>query len=108
MAKHMPASKLAGLIDSGDPPLLLDVRSRWEYNYSHIPGAMHMPFWKSFTAVYNLSRSRDAMVVVYCEHGPRAGVAKLALLLAGFSRVLYLDGHMQAWRKAGLPTDPRR
>ena len=104
----MPASQLAGHIDSGDPPLLLDVRTRWEYNYSHVPGAIHMPFWKSFTAVYNLSTPRDAMVVVYCEHGPRAGIAKLALLLAGFTRVLYLEGHMQGWRKAGLPTEPRR
>jgi rhodanese-related sulfurtransferase len=42
---------------------------------------------------------------MYCEHGPRAGIAKLALSLSGFENISYLDGHMTAWRKSGLPIE---
>ena len=30
-------------------------------------------------------------MVVYCEHGPRAGVARLVLWMTGFTDVRYLD-----------------
>jgi rhodanese-related sulfurtransferase len=42
-------------------------------------------------------------VVVYCAHGPRAGVARWALNMAGIPNVLYLKGHMTGWHKHALP-----
>lgn len=105
IAKHMSARKLVELVRAGNPPVLLDVRTRWEYNCNHVPGAIHMPFWLSFTRVNNLTTPKGETVVVYCEHGPRAGITKFALILAGFTSVLYLEGHMLAWRRAGLPTE---
>ena len=47
----------------------------------------------------------DEPVVVYCEHGPRAGLAKAALRAAGFREVLYLEGHMSGWKRAELPQE---
>ena len=41
-------------------------------------------------------------IVVYCQHGPRAGVAWAALRLAGYTNVRYLDEHMAGWIAAGL------
>ena len=53
----------------------------------------------------DLDYPQEATVVVYCEHGPRASLARFALQRRGFQRVLYLQGHMSGWKKAGLPTE---
>lgn len=90
-------------LGSDEEPLLLDVRSEYEYRSGHIPGAIHFPFWK---APWNIARVQPLPgqdVVVYCEHGPRASMAGAVLKRAGVKRVLYLKGHMSAWRKASLP-----
>ena len=77
-----------------------------EYRQGHIPGAIHIPFWQTFFRTDSLTAAGDDTVVVTCAHGPRAGVGKLALQLAGFRNVVYLDGHMSGWYKAGLPVVP--
>jgi hydroxyacylglutathione hydrolase len=100
---HMRNTELARLIESGTPPVIVDVRSGSEYRHGHIPGALHIPFWQTFFRADSLNAARDDTVVVTCAHGPRAGVGKLALRLAGFRNVMYLEGHMSSWYKAGLP-----
>jgi rhodanese-related sulfurtransferase len=37
---------LAMQIEGGHAPLVLDVRSQAEFNQGHVPGAIHIPFWK--------------------------------------------------------------
>jgi len=105
---HIDAGELLAAIDSGRPPAILDVRSRREFDQGHVPGAVHFPFWAAFSRAGSLPGSRDAPVVVYCEHGPRAGMAKLALRRAGFHDVRYLRGHMSGWKKAGRPQETDR
>lgn len=100
---HITGKQLAALIAEGNPPAIIDVRSTAEFRKGHVPGAIHMPFWLSFARADELTIPRNQPVVVYCAHGPRAGVAKFALKRNGFTHVLYLEGHMSAWHRAGLP-----
>lgn len=100
---RISAGELDRLIKSGTAPVIVDVRSAYEYRQGHIPGAIHLPFWQAFLLAGNLSTARDRPVVVYCQHGPRAFIAKFALQQAGYAHVRYLDGHMSGWEKAGLP-----
>lgn len=93
-------------ISAGTAPVVVDVRTRREYDSGHVPGAIHIPFYSLLARQDEIPGSRDEPVVVYCEHGPRAGVAKLALRLAGFKDVRYLDGHMSGWKERRLPTEP--
>jgi rhodanese-related sulfurtransferase len=96
-----PAALLTAL-NSGSPPAVLDVRSRWEFARGHVPGAVHIPFWTLPMRVPELS-SRDLPIVVYCGHGPRAWFAGAVLRATGFRRVEYLEGHMSKWKSAGFP-----
>jgi len=100
---HGPA--LARQIASGQAPTIVDVRSGREYRSGHVPGAIHLPFWLAWLRADDLEAPRDRPVVVYCEHGPRATLAARSLRSAGFRQILYLDGHMAGWRKAGLPME---
>jgi rhodanese-related sulfurtransferase len=102
---YMQQDELLAQIQKGQAPLIIDVRSSNEYQTSHVPGAIHIPFWTAFTTDKLDNYKKTEPVVLYCEHGPRAGIAKLAISLSGFENISYLAGHMTAWKKAGLPVD---
>ncbi len=105
---HIQQTELLTLIQTaGVNPLIVDVRSTSEYQAGHIPSAVHIPFWQSFSSDALANNKKQQDVYLYCEHGPRAGIAKFAYFIAGFKKIRYIEGHMTAWRKAGLPLETR-
>jgi hydroxyacylglutathione hydrolase len=96
------SQELARLIEKGSAPLIIDVRSGLEYRTGHIPGAVHIPLIKILIRLARYSGEKDRPVVITCEHGPRALLAKPIIAKAGFTRLELLEGHMAGWRKAGL------
>src|SRR5687767_303386 len=92
---QMDATRLAHLIESGVPPLVLDVRSAREFDAGHIRGARHRPFQLTVAGLPKVDR--DQPIVVYCGHGPRAQFAAWMLRLHGFTQVACLTGHMAEW-----------
>jgi rhodanese-related sulfurtransferase len=103
----MTASNLLALISAGTAPAVLDVRSTAEFTRGHVPGALHIPFWKLLNRPTRIPIPLDEPLVVYCGHGPRAWIAGAALRRRGFRRVEYLEGHMSQWRRAGLPEETK-
>jgi len=99
-------AELAAAIEAGCPPLVLDVRSRREYRRGHVPGAVHLPFWRIAARHDELPEAPEAGIVVYCGHGPRAAIARRGLEKLGYRSVRLLRGHWSGWRRAGLPIDP--
>ena len=99
---RVTAESLLRRIDSGAPPVILDVRSRAEFSRGHVPGAVHIPFWRVSRHIHHVNAPVDAEVVVYCGHGPRAIVAARGLRGKGYTRVSLLEGHFSRWRSAGF------
>ena len=108
----MTPGELLARITAGNPPTILDVRSRREFARGHVPGAVHIPFWTIVNPwrrnpqplLDKLARSASGApdgqsLVVYCELGPRAWLAGALLGRRGFGRIEYLDGHMFRWRR---------
>lgn len=104
-ATHITAAELNELIKTGNAPVIVDVRSSREYQAGHVPGAIHLPFWLAFARADEIEAPKEKPVIVYCAHGPRAGIGKAALSLEGFTQVRYLQGHMSGWQKAQLPVE---
>jgi len=102
---YMQSENLLVSIQQNKAPIIVDVRSEAEYRAGHVPGALHIAFWQAFTSDKLEAVDKNKTVILYCAHGPRAGVAKLALTLQGFNDLKYLSGHMTAWTKAGLATE---
>lgn len=96
-------TELNELLGSAKAPVVVDVRSSREYKAGHIPGAIHLPFWTAPFQHEKIKAGHQATLVLTCAHGPRAKVAKFFLGRAGFRQVMYLDGHMVAWKGANLP-----
>jgi rhodanese-related sulfurtransferase len=101
----MEAQELARSLKSQAPPCVVDVRSGFEYRAGHIPGAIHAPGLKILLRLAPLPKGKQALLVVTCEHGPRAQLARSFLALAGYHNVELLGGHMHGWRRAGLPLE---
>lgn len=99
-------AELAAAIEAGRPPLVLDVRSEREYRRGHLPGAVHLPFWRIAARHDELSDASEIGIVIYCGHGPRAAIARRGLEKLGYRRIRLLRGHWGGWRQAGLPIDP--
>ena len=89
-------------IESGEAPLILDVRTPGEYRSGHVPQAINIPHSELASRLAELAGAKDREVVTYCERGPRAGFAESVLQEAGFSAVRHLVGDMYAWRRRGL------
>ena len=89
-------------ISRGDAPAVLDVRSPGEFAAGHVPGAVNVPFTSVLGGSDAVRGPKSQTLVVYCGHGPRAWLAGETLRWRGYMRVMYLRGHMAAWRRAGL------
>jgi rhodanese-related sulfurtransferase len=50
-------------------------------------------------------QDRSRPVVVTCQIGPNGAIGASILKEMGFSDVCYMEGGMEAWKAAGLPTN---
>lgn len=99
----MTAETLEQLIESGDSPVVFDVRTAIEFNSGHIEGSVHAPLSRLVSAAKAASPDKQKMLVIVCEHGPRAQLALAYLKFRGFKNLELLNGHMHKWRQSGRP-----
>ena len=101
----MKALELTQRIKSNSAPQVMDARSGLEFKRGHIPGAIHAPVWKILLKRARLPENKNSELVITCEHGPRALMAKCLLAAYGYRNTTLLDGHMLGWRRSGLPLE---
>jgi rhodanese-related sulfurtransferase len=101
----MTAEDLIARMRAGTAPAILDVRSAREFAAGHVPGAVHIPFWRVSARIADIPARPADELVVYWGHGPRARIAGRALRRHGFTRFVYLAGHFSAWRRGGRPEE---
>lgn len=82
--------------------VLFDVRSKSEFENSHIPGAIHK-------FIGNLPKElpteyKDKKIIIQCQSGDRATIATSYLERAGFSPVYNYPGSFLDWLKQEKPT----
>lgn len=66
--------------------VLVDVRSPWEYEEGHLPGAVNIPL-ETVTGRVDEFKSFTRPVVVYCRSGARSGMAVQLLQQHGVTGV---------------------
>ena len=102
-APSIAPSELSGRRASGSAPVVIDVRTPEEYAAGHIPGALNIPFDQVAQRISEVDAPHG--VALYCMVGPRARKGESALLSAGYTSVLHLEGGLAAWQAAGLPVE---
>ena len=94
----MNAEELLKMLKAKQAPIILDVRSGFEFNSGHIHGAVHAPLSNLLQRTALEVQDNSELIVVTCEHGPRAQLAKMLLKWRGYKNVELLEGHMANWR----------
>src|SRR5689334_8496532 len=82
--------------DDEPPPQVLDVRGNSEYEQSHIPGSIHIPFAELRDRLDELPRGQA--IATICKAGKRSGLAASILQREGFEDVVHVSrGSAAAW-----------
>jgi rhodanese-related sulfurtransferase len=102
-APSIAPAELNTRIASGDAPVVIDVRTAEEYASGHIPGAVNIPYDQVAERISEVEAPHG--VALYCMVGPRARKGEAALLSAGYTSVLHIEGGLTAWKEAGLPVE---
>ena len=99
---------LKALMDAGVDMVRVFVGDRKTYEDGHVPGALHIPVPELESKLADVDRNRMVVVICGCCQGKRGGPSEIGvrqLNKLGFKRVMHLDGHMYAWKVAGLPVE---
>src|SRR2546430_1581828 len=89
---EVDAARTRELLDSGDAPLLLDVREEDEWNEGQIPGAVHIPRGFLESRIEQAAPDRAQPIVLYCAGGNRSAFAAKTLTDLGYENVASLSG----------------
>ncbi|CAJ1931020.1 unnamed protein product [Cylindrotheca closterium] len=106
----LPAEDFKTGIDNGEYDLILDVRTRAEWEAGHIVGATFADSLASFgTSTHTGAVPSDfagcefCTIAVYCRSGARSRVAIQILASNGFEGQLYNAQGVNQWQAAGFP-----
>ena len=95
------AADLRGMLDSANPPRILDVRTPGEFEGVHIAGAYNVPLDLLREHSAEIRNHLDDHVVLVCRSGQRAAQAEQTLHDTGLTNVHILDGGMNSWEANG-------
>lgn len=72
--------------------VVLDVRTKIEYNLGHYPQALHIPTTALADSVETMIPDKKTQILVYCNTGQRARYATDVLRAKGYKNVVYIAG----------------
>jgi len=107
---EITVDELFDRINSGQPPLLIDIRAAEDFNgarastYGHIPDARQIDILELESNLIDLEPYRDREIVTMCSGGGLSLAAVEILADAGFKDVKSLKGGTDLWHKKGYPT----
>ncbi|MFP4079230.1 MAG: rhodanese-like domain-containing protein [Ectothiorhodospira sp.] len=103
--QRLPPRALRNHLDRAPArPILLDVREPWEYEIVHLPGSQLCPMDRLPERAKTLDPRAE--IVLICHHGIRSRQAGLWLEHLGFSRLINLEGGIDAWAREVDPSLP--
>ena len=82
---NITAEEARKLMDSEKDRIILDVRSREEYDQGHIPGAILIPDTEIEAKAADLLPDKDQLILVYCRSGRRSKLAAQSLADLGYT-----------------------
>ena len=98
--KNISAEEAYKLINGNNEFLILDVRTKEEYDDGHIPGAKLFPVQVLPMKLAELDKYKDKPVLIYCALGGRSPRAVDTLVNNDFTNIYHLSKGISSWRYA--------
>lgn len=89
--KKISAKEAQKMMDSQEV-VILDVRTREEYNGGHIPNAVLLPLSDILVDSDRILPDKDAVILVYCRSGARSANAARELQSMGYKKIYDFGG----------------
>lgn len=86
--------------------VVVDVRPLASFQNGHIPHARNIPLAELVDKAAKLPK--DKPILVTCDRGQIAVGGAAKLRKAGLERVMVIEGGLNAWLQAGLPTSTKK
>ncbi len=99
------AAQAVQLINHEDA-LVVDVRPLATFQGGHIPHSRNVPLAELDDKISNLPKNKP--ILVACDRGQLAMGAAAKLRKAGLERVMVIEGGINAWVQAGMPTSTKK
>ena len=103
--EEVDAPQAHELLESPEPPLLVDVREHDEWTEGHIPGAVHVPRGYLESRIEQAAPDRSRALVLYCAGGSRSAFAVKTLEELGYENVVNLAGGFTDWKRNGFEVE---
>ena len=72
--------------------MLLDVRSRQEYNEGHLQGAVNVPDFELINRIQKEIPKKNQLIMIYCQYGGRSRNAYMIMKRLGYTNIYNLYG----------------
>ena len=89
---NITAQEAKQIMDSEEGYIILDTRTREEYDESHIPGAIVIPHDEITDRAEEELPDKDQLLLVYCRSGRRSKLAAEALVELGYTNIKEFGG----------------
>lgn len=93
--QHLSPADVSALLAGDDAPTIIDVREQWEHDLVHLPVSTLIPLSTLASRANDMDPSRSYALL--CHHGMRSEMAANWLMQHGFSRLINIDGGIDAW-----------
>ena len=95
--KRISIDEAKTLMEKEEGYILLDVRTKGEYEIGYIPGAINIPLSNIDEKIISFLPDKSQMILVYCRSGNRSREASDKLSKLGYTNILEIGG-INAWK----------
>ena len=95
--KRISMDEAKTLMEKEEGYILLDVRTKGEYESGYIPGAINIPLSDIDEKIISFLPDKSQMILVYCRSGNRSREASDKLSKLGYTNILEIGG-INAWK----------
>lgn len=85
--------------------VIIDLRTQREFDQGHIEGAKQIHYYATNFMRVMSQMDRESTLFLYCQKGRQSPLAFRALQRLRFAQIFILDGGIEEWINAGLPTE---
>lgn len=87
---------LQKMLNNDSSIVLIDVRTKDEFRYNHLKGAVNIPVQDICKeTIEKKVKNTNTVIIVYCEYGGRSKKAVKKLIKLGYYNVYNLDGGIE-------------
>lgn len=102
-AVNVSAADAYDIMQSRQDPVIIDVRTRQEYQAGHLDGAINLDYYSSGFLDRLKALNKNNTYIVYCRKGIRGGIALEMMRSLGFKEVYNILGGLALWAEEGWP-----